>query len=186
MIEARDEILPERLRELDELALALAEKVNELHREGYGADGKSGRNFFDDKTTGAADINLDNLIIQNDGFIACSINGEIGDNSNALRIAGLRSVLTMKGGTATFGDFYNSTIGIIGIRAKEAENMFQNQESLVFHIENSRQSLEGVSLDEEMTNMIKYEHAYAAAARVITTMDKAMDTIINGMGIVGR
>jgi len=92
----------------------------------------------------------------------------------------------MRGSGATIGDFYNAMIGTIGVRTKEAQNISQNQESLVFHIENNRQALEGVSLDEEMTNMIKYEHAYNAAARVITAMDEALDTIINGMGLVGR
>jgi len=186
LIETRDEVLVERMAELDELALAIVEKVNEMHRDGYGLNNFTGVNFFDDRTTGAADIKLDDLIIEDVGYIAASWNGEPGDNSNALRIAGLRNDLTMRNGKATFGDYYNSIIGIVGIRTREAENLAINQESLVFHIENSRQSVEGVSLDEEMTNMIKYEHAYAAAARVITMMDEALNTVINGMGIVGR
>jgi flagellar hook-associated protein 1 FlgK len=57
---------------------------------------------------------------------------------------------------------------------------------MVQQVDNMRQSVQGVSLDEEMANMIKYQHAYDAAARVITTMDQALDTVINGMGIVGR
>ena len=186
LLEARDEVVPERINELDELAVALVENINELHRGGCGVDGHDGRDFFDANTTGASDIKLDDLILQDSGYIAASLNGEPGDNSNALRIAGLRNTLTMRGGTATFADYYNSIVGIVGVRTREADDMYQNQESLVFHIENSRQSLEGVSLDEEMTNMINFQHAYEAAARVITTMDEAMDTIINGMGIVGR
>lgn len=186
LIEVRDEIIPERLQELDALAVSLVERLNQLHREGYGLDGVSGRDFFDASTTGAEDIKLDDMIIQSEAYIAASLNGEVGDNSNALRIAALRTELTMRGGTATFGDYYNSLVGIVGIRTREAQNMAENQESLVFHIENNRQAVEGVSLDEEMTNLIKYQHAYEAAARVITTMDEALDTIINGMGIVGR
>jgi len=186
LLEARDEVIPERVNELDELAVALVENINNLHRQGYGVDGDDGRDFFDPNTTGASDIELDDLILQDAGYIAASLNGEPGDNSNALRIAGLRHTLTMRGGTATFADYYNSIVGIVGVRTREAENLYQNQEALVFHIENSRQALEGVSLDEEMTNMIKFEHAFEAAARVITTMDEALDTIINGMGVVGR
>lgn len=186
LIDVRDEVVPERLRELDELAVSLVERLNQLHREGYGLDGISGRNFFDADITGAEDIKLDDMIIQNEGYIAASLNGETGDNSNALRIAALRTELTMKGGTATFGDYYNSIVGIVGVRTREAQNIAENQEALVFHIENNRQAVEGVSLDEEMTNMIKYQHAYEAAARVITAMDEALDTIINGMGVVGR
>ena len=58
----------------------------------------------------------------------------------------------------------------------------KNQQALVTQIDNSRQSLEGVSLDEEMANMIEQQHAYSAAAKVITAMDEALDTIINRMG----
>ncbi len=186
LIETRDTLIDQRQQELDELALALVEKVNQYHREGYGLDGKTGRDFFDSGTTGAADIQLDDSIIQNDGYVASSLNGEIGDNSNALRIAGIRNERIMRGNAATIGDFYNAMIGTIGVRTKEAQNISDNQESLVFNIENNRQAIEGVSLDEEMTNMIKYEHAYEAAARVITAMDEALNTIINGMGLVGR
>jgi flagellar hook-associated protein 1 FlgK len=56
----------------------------------------------------------------------------------------------------------------------------------VQQIENSRQSVQGVSLDEEMANLVKYQHAYEAAARVITVMDEALSTLITRTGIVGR
>ena len=59
-------------------------------------------------------------------------------------------------------------------------------ELLVHQIENARESVQGVSLDEEMTNLIRYQHAYDAAARVITAMDQALETVISKMGIVGR
>lgn len=185
-IETRDEIIPERLAEFDQLALSLVEKLNELHKEGYSINGDTNINFFDPDITGAADIKLNDLILADEGYIAASLNGEAGDNSNALRIASLRHDHVMANGTATINDFYNSLVGIIGIRTNEASNMAENQTALVFHIENSKQSIEGVSLDEEMVNLIKYEHAYEAAARVITAMDEALSTIINRMGLVGR
>jgi flagellar hook-associated protein 1 FlgK len=57
---------------------------------------------------------------------------------------------------------------------------------LVQQILNARESVQGVSLDEEMTNLVKFQHAYDAAARVITAMDEALDTVIFRMGITGR
>ncbi len=186
LMELRDDIIAERLAELDEIAVSLAQSVNEIHRRGYGIDGVSGRDFFDPSTTGADDIKLADNIIEDTATIAASGNGAIGDNANALAIAALRSQSTMRGGTTSIGDFYNSVVGIVGVRSREAQNMLENQESLVAHIEENRQALMGVSLDEEMTNMIRYQHAYEAAARVITTMDAALDTVINNMGIVGR
>jgi flagellar hook-associated protein 1 len=186
LVEIRDSIVPARIKELDEMAVSIAKSLNAVHQRGTGLDGVSGRNFFDATVTGAADINLDETILDNVSHIATSASGEVGDNAIALEIAGLRSNLTMNGGTATFGDYYNAIVGIVGVRAKEAEDSAANQQTLLNHIDENRQSLEGVSLDEETTNMLKYQHAYEAAARVITTMDEALNTVINGMGLVGR
>ena len=64
--------------------------------------------------------------------------------------------------------------------------MVQNQNILLNELENKRQSVSGVYMDEEITNMIKFQHAYNAASRFITTIDEAIDVIINRMGVVGR
>ncbi|MFZ5979326.1 MAG: flagellar basal body rod C-terminal domain-containing protein, partial [Candidatus Zixiibacteriota bacterium] len=83
-------------------------------------------------------------------------------------------------------DYYNSLVGTLGVETKEAKSFASNYELLVQQVDNDRQSVQGVSLDEEMTNMIKVQNAYDAAARIITTIDEALDTVISGMGIVGR
>lgn len=186
LMDLRDNIVPDRINELDQMAVALVKSLNDIHRRGIGLDGETGQNFFSATVTGAADINIDDAILEDVAHIAASANGEVGDNAIALEIAGLRSNLVMSGGTSTFGDYYNAIVGIIGVRAKEASDLADNQQTLLNHIDENRQSLEGVSLDEETTNMLKYQHAYQAAARVITTMDEALNTVINNMGLVGR
>ena len=77
-------------------------------------------------------------------------------------------------------------VGTLGVESKEAQSFAGNFELLLEQIEFQRQSVEGVSLDEEMTNMVKYQQSYDAAARFITAMDEALDTVISTMGIVGR
>jgi flagellar hook-associated protein 1 FlgK len=181
ILEARDTIVVERQAEMDLLATELVAAVNEIHRAGYGLGGETGIDFFDPNTTGAADIAINPLILQDVNYIAASLNGEIGDNSNALDMASLREALKLKDGQVTFNEYYASVIGKIGIRSQEAQNLEQNQMALMFQIENARQSTSGVSLDEEMANMIRYQHAFEAAARVISAMDSALDTIINRM-----
>lgn len=181
ILEARDEIAVERQAELDLLARELVSTVNEIHRAGYGLGGETGIDFFDPDTTGAADIQLNTLILQDVNCIAAGLNGEIGDNSNALAMAALRDKLVLRDGQATFNEYYASVVGKIGIKSQEAQNLEQNQMALIFQIENARQSTSGVSLDEEMANMIRYQHAFEAAARVVTAMDSALDTIINRM-----
>ncbi len=79
-----------------------------------------------------------------------------------------------------------STVSNLGIAASYNKNIYAMQASLLSNKENSRIAVSGVSTDEEVTNLVRYQHAYAAAARVMTTMDEALDVMINKMGIVGR
>jgi flagellar hook-associated protein 1 FlgK len=186
LVETRDEIIPKYLDSLDELAQTLITRVNALHQTAYGSDGSTGLNFFNPLNSSAATISLNSAIENNVSRIAASQSGEIGDNTNALAIADLRNAQFMMRNTASMSEFYNSLIGEVGAETSKAESLKENYTLLVEQLENSRQSVQGVSLDEETTAMIKYQNAYDAAARVITTMDEALDTVINGMGIVGR
>lgn len=86
----------------------------------------------------------------------------------------------------TNDDYWRSIVSDIGVKTQEANRMVINQTVLLAQLENKRQSVSGVSLDEEMTNMIKFQHAYNASSRYITTIDETLDMIINRMGIVGR
>jgi len=74
----------------------------------------------------------------------------------------------------------------LGVEAEEANRQTTNAKIVVDQVESRRQSVSGVSLDEEMSNMVKFQHAYNAAARFMTTIDETLDRIINGMGTVGR
>lgn len=87
---------------------------------------------------------------------------------------------------ATVDDYWRAQVSSIGVVAQEATRMVDNQETLLSQLENKRQSTAGVSLDEEMVNMIRFQHAYNAAARYITTIDEAIEVIVNRMGLVGR
>jgi len=73
----------------------------------------------------------------------------------------------------------------LGTYTKGIRDTSANQEVLVQHLERQRESLSGVSLDEEAANLVKYERAYQAAARVMTTVDEMLDHLINGTGRVG-
>ncbi|MBP8820354.1 MAG: flagellar hook-associated protein FlgK [Syntrophomonadaceae bacterium] len=86
----------------------------------------------------------------------------------------------------TTDDYWRSIAADTGVQSQEARRMVKNQETLLNELENKRQSISGVSLDEEMTNMIKFQHAYNAAARFITSIDEALEVIISRMGLVGR
>lgn len=186
LIDTRDEIIPTILDKLDQLAQALVTQVNSVHRGGFDLSGAAGLNFFDPNYTDAGNIRIDMGIESDPTLLAASQSGGEGDNSNALSIHDLRHSLTMSFGTTSISGFYNSMIGSIGVVSHEAKVFKGNYEALIAQIENSRQSVQGVSLDEEMAEMIKMQHAFNAAAKIITYMDDALGTLINGMGVVGR
>ncbi|MDZ5471952.1 flagellar hook-associated protein FlgK [Bacillus sp. 31A1R] len=111
----------------------------------------------------------------------------IGNGSNALKLSNVKDAIINYGGTLTnVHSFYQGMIGRLGDNAGEANKMTQTAGVLKDSVEQRRMSISSVSLDEEMTNMIKFQHAYNAAARNITMVDEMLDKIINGMGVVGR
>ncbi len=186
LLDARDDIVPRYLEQLDILAQELIQQVNSLHSTGYGLDGSTGVDFFDSACTGAASISLNTALAQNPDRIAASASGEEGDNTIALAIQDLRNQRVMENNTTTMSDYYNSVIGKLGVEAHGAQSLSENYELLVHQVLSARESVQGVSLDEEMTNLVKFQHAYDAAARVITTMDEALDMVILRMGVTGR
>jgi flagellar hook-associated protein 1 FlgK len=187
MIDVRDEIVPDYVSRLNTLSKAIVDNVNAAHRAGYGLDGIGGIDFFDPLLTDADQIVINPELENDPSKIAASTGGEVGDGSNALTIADVLKVnRIMSNNMETIEQYYSSIVGSIGIHVQEANAQTENYTLLVQQIENSRQSVQGVSLDEEMANLVKYQHAYEAAARVITVMDEALSTLISGTGIVGR
>ncbi len=186
LLDTRDSIVPDYMEKLDNMAASLVEQVNAVHRTGTGLNGLTNLDFFNSSFTTAATIRLESGIESDPQSIGASLSGKPGDNANALAIHAIRHQLILSGGSATIDEYYNAMIGSIGVEALEAKTYKGNFETLLQQIENSRQSVQGVSLDEEMANMVRMQHAYNAAARSITTIDEALGTVIQGMGVVGR
>ncbi|MEW5875956.1 MAG: flagellar hook-associated protein FlgK [Candidatus Zixiibacteriota bacterium] len=185
LLEARDELIPEYQQQLDTLAATFVEQVNAVHSTGYALDGQSGYMFFDPTRRSARDISLSIRITESLNNIAASQSGGPGDNSNAIAIANLQNSLVMTNNTTTFNEFFAQIVGTVGIRSAESGDAMTNADLVLQQIEANRQSVQGVSLDEEMANLIKAQHAYDAAAKVVATLDSALNTLINDMG-VGR
>lgn len=183
LVEARDKLVPSYRQTLDQLASAFVTQVNSLHSTGYSLDGSTGNDFFDPSGTTADTISVD-VGIQNDlNKVAASQSGGPGDNANSVAIANLQNALVMNNGTSTLNDFYAELVGTVGVRSSEASDSKDNAQLVLEQVEFSRQSVQGVSLDEEMADLIKAQHAYDAAARVINALDSALNTLINNMGV---
>ena len=186
-LEVRDNTIPDYLSRLDDIAEGIITEVNDLHKSGYGLNddvddvGGGGRNFFTGTT--ASDIAINQTIVNGVNNIAAagSSDGLPGGNSNAINIANLQNKLTMNGdpASATFDDYYNSLISDVGSMAQKAKVSFDHQSLMVTHLNNYRESVSGVSSDEEMVKLIEFQHGYNAAAKLISVADELLDRVIN-------
>lgn len=189
-------LLPEKIKELNDLARAFAEKLNDLHDDGYtlstaSETSKQGGNFFtagregQDKIT-AANIRVSEAIRNNLNLIAASTGiDEEGNGSNAIKLASVKSEALTRLNNASAQTFYESIVADVGVKGEQANRLEYNSTTIRLTIANNRDSVSSVSLDEEMTNMITFQQAYNASARMITVVDETLDKIINGMGRVG-
>ena len=154
--------------------------INALHRNGYDLVGAQGGDFFSGTLAGN-DFAVDAAIAADSNKIAASGTalGAPGDNSNAIAIAELQNALMMNSDTATFDNFYNSMVSDVGNKVRNAGMSYDHHTAMLIHLENYRESISGVSLDEEMVNLIQFQLGYDAAAKLISTTDEMLNTLIN-------
>jgi flagellar hook-associated protein 1 len=179
-LDVRDDTIPGYTDRLESLAGQMKSDINALHSGGFGLDDSTGNDFF----TGTLENNdfaLASVISEDVNKIAASatLGGLPGDNSNAIEIADLQNALTMSSNTATFDDFYNSIVSNVGFDVQAATSSYDYQDTMVSQLENYRESISGVSLDEEMINMLQFESAYEAAAKLISKVDEMLQTLMN-------
>ncbi|MER1984454.1 MAG: flagellar hook-associated protein FlgK [Solibacillus sp.] len=174
-------LYPEMLANLDTLASVFVSQFNLVHQAGKDLEGVEGGKFFE----GDSAKNMSVVLKDTNKIAASSQPGEVGNNENAHALSKLQTTVqgTLKDGT--FQSFYKSLIGDLGVTGQEAIRLEFNSTTLRLQIENNRASQSSVSLDEEMTNMITFQQAYNANARMVTVIDEVLDKIINGMGRVG-
>jgi flagellar hook-associated protein 1 FlgK len=178
LLEVRDTLIPGDLGRLDTLAGTLMTEVNTLHSAGVGLNDTVGRVFF--TGTGAADMALNPELAADVSRIAAAADatGVPGDNSNAIAMANLAFQLTMDGNTTTFAGYYQATVSSVGLQVQESKAYTDHSQTLADYLESYRQSISGVSLDEEMVHLVEFQHAYDAAAKLISIVDEMMTTII--------
>ncbi|KOY82358.1 flagellar hook-associated protein FlgK [Lysinibacillus sp. FSL H8-0500] len=175
-------LYPEMLANLDTLANEFITTFNTIHRAGFGLNDTLGNRDFFSGTT-ARDFRV--VITDPEDVAVSDTAGESGNNKNMLELAALQSKANAILGQATFQNYYRGITGNLAVRGKEADTNVKNSQALHLQIANNRASMSSVHLDEEMTNMITFQQAYNANARMITVVDETLDRIINGMGRVG-
>jgi flagellar hook-associated protein 1 FlgK len=128
-------------------------------------------------------IEVNSAIIQDIGSVATGfgVNGRPanpGNNEAALAIAAIRNTEVMVGQFRTFDDYFADAVGRIGILGQVSNRALETQNQLMKQLEDMRQSVAGVSMDEELANLLKYTHGYNAAARFITTVNQMLETLL--------
>ena len=184
--------LPYYLKQMNEFANQFATKFNTQHRLGYELNGPSNNiDFFEVPGVGINSINLkvSDILKNNPSKLAASnaASGGESNNENAKVLAAFRNRKDIIPGLdGTPDDFMKSILMVLAVDADHATKLTTNTKSKVDQTNNKRLSESGVSLDEEMGNMVKFQHSYNASARMVTTLDGIMDTMINRLGLVGR
>lgn len=192
LLQVRNDDLAGYYKDIEALVTTLAGEVNQLHQSGYGIDEPptTAIDFFT-YDAGRRTLAVNPVLDPDAGgdvakVAAAATAGMVGDGSVALAIAGLEDALTMSGDKVSFGGFYQQMIADIGTNARQAAYMVQVHEATLHQYTNNKDSVSGVAIDEEMVNLMRFQRAYEAAARLTTAIDEMLDTLINGTGLVGR
>lgn len=183
VLELRDSTIPDYLSQLDNFASSLVESVNTIHHTGKTLDGTDGGDFFKAGIT-AANICLDDNIAKQPRLIAASADGNVGDATIAVQINNLKDQKLPSG--LSINDMYRKLVGDIASSADSADSQAAARDLSVQQYTTQQQSISGVSLDEEMSNMIKFQQAYNASARMLTAWDQMLSVLIDKTGLAGR
>ncbi len=167
--------------------------------DGYGLDGSTGIKLFtangsssvsftDYTTLTAKNIGVSADILNTDGAKKIPASSSYGQSGNGKV---LEAVIAQRHDVSMFGegapeDYMKSLIATLAVDSQESQKMNELQDAVLKNIDTKRESVSGVSIDEEMTNIVKYQNIYNAAAKLITVMDELYSTLINNLGIAGR
>lgn len=178
LLDARDQIIPTLQGQLNTLVQQVVTQVNTQHQAGFGLDGSTGVNFF---VPGGTTASTMAVAITDGRQIAASITaaGIPGNNVNALALVNLQTT-TMAGLSGmTFSGYYKTTAASIGSQADQANQNLKAQQLLDDQLQAHRAEVSGVSMDQELINMMQYQRAFQAASRIVTTADTLMQTILS-------
>ncbi len=201
-MEVRDKSIQGALDSLNNLAYSVMTETNDVHRNGFSLDGETGINFFEPVLYSEVSYPYKDYIqqmavsdaVKNDlGKIAASggyfendtdrlkTSKGVGDGSNAILIAQLKQGKFFNNGKTTFDSYYNEIVTTVATQSKQYTNEADYSNNMLSQLKTIRSQTSGVSLDEELANLIQFQHSYNAAARVMTTLDEMLDKVVNGM-----
>ena len=182
LLQVRDQYINHTLSKVDDLAYTLSTDINNIHKSGYDRMNRPGVDFFTvgDEKGAASRIAINKLILQDPGrIVAAAQPNAPGDNRIANLISSLEYQNKMGKGQSTFDGFYDNIVGDVGATAARANSEKSAQKDIVHQIKNIRDSISGVSLDDETEKMIEAQKMFQASARLINVANEMMNTVMH-------
>jgi flagellar hook-associated protein 1 FlgK len=177
LLDVRDGTLAGLLSSLDTLAGDFVTQINQVHRQGFGLDGSTDLAFFAQAGLTASTMAV-NISDPRQVAASASASGLPGDNANILAMAALQSQTSTVLGGVTLNDFYAKMTTDLGTAASQADQGLTVQTAVQAQLQSHQAEVAGVSLDEELMNLMKYQRAFEAASKVIVTTDALMQAIL--------
>jgi flagellar hook-associated protein 1 FlgK len=181
-LHVRDQVIPSLLSQLDTLASQFATSLNAKQAAGFDLSGNAGQSFFTGVSTVPGAAGSISVAITDPSLVAASSDGSAGSNGNLAQMIAVRDQQLPSGSSPM--DMYSNLVLQVGSDAANATADVNSGNLSLQQLTDQRSATSGVSLDEETTNMIRFQRAYEAAARVVTTVDSMMQSLLN-MGSTG-
>ena len=141
---------------------------------------RTGDRFYISSTQNTAkEMSVSSAISNNVEKVAASLSGDLSDNQAALDIAALQSAKIMLNGTVTFEEHLGGVLGDLGVHKFDAEINELSHDDLLNQLDMMREEISGVSIDEEMVNLMQFQRSYQASAKLITTLDNMYQTLLD-------
>lgn len=176
-IEVRNNTINGYEDKLNTLVSTLINQVNTHHQTGYGLDGTTGVNFFDG--TDAASVRISSAVENNPEKIGLSsANGKTGNSDIGKLIAALSDKPVLSGGTESLITYHQRMVFDMGTDLSNASLSEQMHENVLTQIESQKNEVQGVNIDEEMMNMMQFQHFYQANARTMQTLNSMYDSLL--------
>ncbi|MGE3957538.1 MAG: flagellar hook-associated protein FlgK [Vicinamibacterales bacterium] len=182
----RDQIVPDYKQRLDQLAYDVGTQFNAVHTSGFDLNGNTGPLLYLPLATvqgSAAALEFNPAIASDTSLIAASSTGSPGDNGGAKALADLRTQAVANGGTATFTQSWSQLVNKVGTDSANARNSLQTRQDVVSAIQKLRDSVSGVSLDEEAGRLMQFQRAYEANARYFAAIDSSLSVLMSTFGV---
>ena len=185
-LSVRDSLLPGYQSQLDQIAFGVAQQVNALHKAGFDASGNPGGNFFAPLASAsgaAAALAVDPALAADSSLVAASSTGASGDNQTAKAIAALADARVASGGTATFTQAWSQLVYQVGSDTQSAQASQTTHQAVLSAVQQLRDSVSGVSMDDEATALMTYQRGYQANAKYFSTVNTILDVLMGMAGV---